>query len=226
MIVKLVGQMNGAFLVHFTKIFKRRFARLLEVVLDPKINYTDMKQEHTLSAPDAFWRSPTDDLSPYDLERLKVYTGNLADFHLILDIVPILARLYFRGKLPVTLSHVSASIFTLCLVLQQRNITFVEAMKKIYKYLRGIASKEIESTLPWIKERELRPHSISVNDDLKEAAKQVEDGMKSKMEGFLNPEFLQQHAIVGREEELENALQEDGGKINPGGVICVKTQRS
>ncbi|KAJ6995635.1 hypothetical protein NC653_012475 [Populus alba x Populus x berolinensis] len=42
------------------------------------------------------------------------------------------------------------------------------------------------------------------------------------MEGLLNPEFLQQHAIVGREEELENALQEHGGKINPGGVISVK----
>jgi hypothetical protein len=148
MIVKLVGQMNGAFLVHFTKVspifrstptfsdfffnseysklisylssdFKRRFARLLEgdsfrsmeyklamrsdlklylqmsfclicscnswyfSVLDPKINCTDMEQEPTSSAPDGFWRSPTDDLSPYDLERLKVYTGNLADFHLV-----------------------------------------------------------------------------------------------------------------------------------------------
>ncbi|KAJ6353575.1 hypothetical protein OIU76_002570 [Salix suchowensis] len=53
----------------------------------------------------------------------------------------------------------------------------MKAMKKIYKYLRGIASKEIESALPRIKE----------------------------------------HAILGREEELENALQEHGGKINPGG---------
>ncbi|KAL9393653.1 hypothetical protein Peur_012938 [Populus x canadensis] len=244
------GSDEWGFFGPFYQDFKRRFARLLEgdsfhsmeyklamSVLDPKINYTDMEQEPTSSAPDGFWRSPTDDLSPYDLERLKVYTGNLADFHLILDIVPILARLYFRGKLPVTLSYVSASIL-LCVGLQQRNITFIEeqmkvertqilslfmkAMKKIYKYLRGIASKERESTLPRIKERELRPHSISVNDDLKEAAKQVEDGMKSKMEGLLNPEFLQQHAIVGREEELENALQEHGGKIKPGGVVSAK----
>ncbi|XP_061972312.1 RNA cytidine acetyltransferase 1-like isoform X2 [Populus nigra] len=226
------GSDEWGFFGPFYQDFKRRFARLLEgdsfhsmeyklamSVLDPKINYTDMEQEPTSSAPDGFWRSPTDDLSPYDLERLKVYTGNLADFHLILDIVPILARLYFRGKLPVTLSYVSASIL-LCVGLQQRNITFIEeqmkvertqilslfmkAMKKIYKYLRGIASKERESTLPRIKERELRPHSISVNDDLKEAAKQVE------------------HAIVGREEELENALQEHGGKIKPGGVVSAK----
>jgi N-acetyltransferase 10 len=46
--------------------------------------------------------------------------------------------------------------------------------------------------------------------------------MKSKIEGLLNPEFLQQHAIVGREEELENALQEHGGKIKPGGVVSAK----
>jgi len=43
----------------------------------------------------------------------------------ILDIVPILARLYFQGKLPVTLSYVPASIL-LCVGLQQRNITFIE----------------------------------------------------------------------------------------------------
>ncbi|KAB5556581.1 hypothetical protein DKX38_007490 [Salix brachista] len=222
------GSDEWGFFGPFDLDFKRRFARLLEgdsfrsmeyklamSVLDPKINYTDMRQEHSSSASDGFWRSPTDDLSPHDLERLKVYTENLADFHMrtlafncsiassrfacvngyrdgILDIVPILARLYFQGKLPVTLSYVPASIL-LCVGLQQRNITFIEeqmklertqilslfmkAMKKIYKYLRGIASKEIESALPRIKE----------------------------------------HAILGREEELENALQEHGGKINPGG---------
>ncbi|KAJ6678077.1 RNA CYTIDINE ACETYLTRANSFERASE 2 [Salix viminalis] len=247
------GRMNGAFLVPFYQDFKRRFARLLEgdsfrsmeyklamSVLDPKINYADMEQEPTSSAPDGFWRSLTDDLSLYDLERLKVYTNNLADFHLILDVVPILARLYFRGKLPVSLSYVQTSVL-LCVGLQQRNITFIEeqmklertqilslfmkVMKKLYKYLHGIASKDVESTLPRLKERELRPHSISVDDDLKEAAKQVEDGMKSKMEGLLNTELLQQYAIVGGEEEFDDALQKHGGKINPGGVISVKSNR-
>ncbi|KAL3584033.1 hypothetical protein D5086_015094 [Populus alba] len=246
------GSDEWGFFGPFYQDFKRRFARLLEgdgfrsmeyklamSVLDPKINYADMEQEPTPSAPDGFWRSLTDDLSLYDLERLKVYTENLADFHLILDIVPILARLYFRGKLPISLSYVQASVL-LCVGLQQRNITFIEeqmkleriqilslfmkVMKKFYKYLHGIASKDAESTLPRLKERELRPHSISVDDDLKEAAKQVEDGMKSKMEGLLNPEFLQQYAIVGEKEEFD-ALQKHGGKINPGSVISVKSNR-
>ncbi|KAF2284248.1 hypothetical protein GH714_020069 [Hevea brasiliensis] len=58
-------------------------------------------------------------------------------------------------------------------------------MKKFHKYLYGIASNEIESTLPRLKERVLEPHNISVEDDLNEAAKQVEDGMKTKMEAYV-----------------------------------------
>ncbi|KAJ6366048.1 hypothetical protein OIU77_002592 [Salix suchowensis] len=222
------GSDEWGFFGPFYQDFKRRFARLLE-------GDSFRSMEYKLAM-----RSLTDDLSLYDLERLKVYTDNLADFHLILDIVPILARLYFRGKLPVSLSYVQTSVL-LCVGLQQRNITFIEeqmklertqilslfmkVMKKLYKYLHGIASKDVESTLPRLKERELRPHSISVDDDLKEAAKQVEDGMKSKMGGLLNTELLQQYAIVGGEEEFDDALQKHGGKINPGGVISVKSNR-
>ncbi|KAJ6682510.1 N-ACETYLTRANSFERASE 10 [Salix koriyanagi] len=90
------GSDEWGFFGPFYLDFKRRFARLLEgdsfrsmeyklamSVLDPKINYTDMRQEHSSSASDGFWRSPTDDLSPHDLERLKVYTENLADFHMV-----------------------------------------------------------------------------------------------------------------------------------------------
>jgi N-acetyltransferase 10 len=49
--------------------------------------------------------------------------------------------------------------------------------------------------------------------------------MKSKMEGMLNPEFLQQYAIDGEKEEFDDALQKHGGKINPGSVISVKSNR-
>lgn len=48
--------------------------------------------------------------------------------------------------------------------------------------------------------------------------------MKTKTEGFLDPEFLQQYAIVGRESDFEGALQ-NGGKITSGGVVSVKSSR-
>lgn len=37
--------------------------------------------------------------SPYDLKRLESYSKNLIDFHAIIDLVPVLARLYFLGTL-------------------------------------------------------------------------------------------------------------------------------
>ncbi|KAF2284285.1 hypothetical protein GH714_020234 [Hevea brasiliensis] len=81
------------------------------------------------------------------------------------------------------------------------------------------------ATHPSAMKRVLEPHNISVEDDLNEAAKQVEDGMKTKMEGMLNPELLQQYAIVDREGDFENALK-NGGKITSGGLISVKSSRT
>ncbi|KAJ9177703.1 hypothetical protein P3X46_012893 [Hevea brasiliensis] len=250
--IEVSGSDNWGFFGPFYQDFRLRFARLLESsfrtmeyklamsVLDPKINYVDTDVETALSTPEGFLRSLRFDLSPYDMERLRVYTENLADFHLILDIVQILARLYFQGKLPITMSYVQASVL-LCIGFQHQNITymeeqmklertqilslFIKVMKKFHKYLYGIASNEIESTLPRLKERVLEPHNISVEDDLNEAAKQVEDGMKTKMEGMLNPELLQQYAIVDREGDFENALK-NGGKITSGGLISVKSSRT
>lgn len=42
------------------------------------------------------------------------------------------------------------------------------------------------------------------------------------MEGSLNPELLQQYAIVDRDADFENALQ-IGGKVPSGGLVSVKS---
>lgn len=47
-------------------------------------------------------------ISLFDLKRLESYSKNLVDFHLIMDLVPTLAKLYFtRGS---TISGAGASI--------------------------------------------------------------------------------------------------------------------
>lgn len=50
--------------------------------------------------------------------------------------------------------------------------------------------------------------------------------MKTKTEGLLNPDFLRQYAIVDKEEDFENALQNGSGKISSGGLISVKSSRT
>ena len=53
-------------------------------------------------------------MTVYDLKRLESYAKNLVDFHLIMDLVPTLAKLYFL-ILPVgaiSLSYVQAATLT------------------------------------------------------------------------------------------------------------------
>ncbi|KAL9329702.1 hypothetical protein ACSQ67_004705 [Phaseolus vulgaris] len=120
-----------------------------------------------------------DNLADFHLVRAQVidndtdrFSGwflddDLSNAFLILDLVPTLTRLYFQQKLPVTVSYAQASVL-LCIGLQNQNISYIEGqtnlerqtilslfikvMKKFYKYLDGRASKEIESTLPRLKE--------------------------------------------------------------------------
>ncbi|XP_048134806.1 RNA cytidine acetyltransferase 1-like isoform X3 [Rhodamnia argentea] len=247
--IDVTGSDQWGFFSPFYRDFKQRFARLLSYsfhnmeyklamsILDPKINFDD--EEVNPSTSEGFSGSLNQILSPHDMKRLEAYTNNLADYHMILDTVPILSHTFFQEKLPVSLSYAQASVL-LCIGLQHHDISYVEGqmklerqqimslfikvMKKFYKHLYAIAAKEIDSALPRLKEVVLEPHSVSVDEDLNEAAKKVEDEMKTKTEGFLNPECLQQYAIVGRESDFEGALQ-NGGKIASGGVISVKSSR-
>lgn len=249
--IEVSGSDQWGFFGPFYQDFKRRFARLLGSsfrtmeyklamsILDPKINFQDV--EPTMPPSNGFLTSLNGIFSPHDMKRLEAYTNNLADFHMILDLVPILVHQYYQEKLPVTLSYAQASVL-LCIGLQNQNISYIEgeiklerqqilslfikSMKKLHKYLYGIASKEIESTLPRLREIVMEPHTISVDEDLNDAAKQVEDGMKAKTESLLDPDFLQQYAIADREADFEKALQNGGGKLPSSGLISVKSSRT
>ncbi|CAK8534585.1 unnamed protein product [Lathyrus sativus] len=233
----------------FYQDFRQRFAKLLAStfrdmeyklamsIIDPKINFTE--QEPIKTTADKSLGSVKEYLSPHDMKRLEAYVDNLADFHLILDLVPTLSHLYFQEKIPVTLSHAQACVL-LCTGLQNQNIShiegqmklerqqilslFIKVMKKFYKYLYGLASKEIESTMPRLKEIVMEPHSVSVDEDLNDGAKQVEDDMKSKSESLFTPELLERYAIEDGE-SFDNVLQSTGGKIPTGGLISVKSSR-
>lgn len=36
---------------------------------------------------------------PYDLKRLEMYSQNMVDYHLIMDLIPAISRLYFLNQL-------------------------------------------------------------------------------------------------------------------------------
>ncbi|GAB2282952.1 hypothetical protein Dimus_017486 [Dionaea muscipula] len=243
MVLKPLNNDEIAIDMSFYHEFRKRFCQLMPdsfrfmdyklamSILDPKINFGESES----AAPNLDEKF----LSPPDMKRLQRYTDNLADFHVINDIVPKLVNLYFEEKLPVTLSYVQASVL-LCKGLQRQKFSYIEgqmklerqqimslfikALKKFHKFLYGIAASQIDSTLPRPREIALEPCKVSMDEDLNDGAKKVEDAMKAKREeGLLNPEFLQQYAIVSEEADFENALPNGGGKIpSSGGLISVK----
>lgn len=41
-------------------------------------------------------------ITPHDQRRLQSYANHIIEYHVIMDLVPRLAALYFAGKLPVS----------------------------------------------------------------------------------------------------------------------------
>lgn len=249
-IVEVGESDQWGFVTPFYQDFRSRFMGLLGSsframnyglcmsILDPKINFREVES----TIPSKKYLSSLDGiLSSHDMKRLETYTNNLADFHLILDIVPKLAHQYFQERLPVSLSSTQAAIL-LTMGLKSENVTyleremklerqqilsqFIKVMKKLYKYLHGIESKKMEETLPPLREIKLTPHSISVDEDLNAGAKEAEEKMKGGAEGSLNLELLQKYAIADNEVDFEDALQNGGGKISASGLISVKSKRN
>jgi N-acetyltransferase 10 len=66
-------------------------------------------------------------LTPFDLKRLESYANNALDYHVVLDLLPTVATLYFDRRLgsDVRLSAVQSAIL-LGLGLQRKSIEEVE----------------------------------------------------------------------------------------------------
>ena len=62
----------------------------------------------------------------YDLRRLESYTRNLVDYHMILDLIPSLARFYYLNRLPVDLTVIQMALLA-SIGLQHRTIDQLEA---------------------------------------------------------------------------------------------------
>ena len=73
-------------------------------------------------------------LSPFDLKRLESYANNMLDYHVVLDLLPNVAALYFEKRLgdDIRLSAVQSSNL-LSLGLQRKTIEEVEVSAPIRK---------------------------------------------------------------------------------------------
>ncbi|KAI9873129.1 MAG: killer toxin resistant protein [Pleopsidium flavum] len=103
--------------------------------------------------------------SPFDLKRLDSYANNMLDYHVILDMVPQIAYLYFTGRLKpaVKLTGVQSSIL-LSIGLQRKILEdvekelglpasqllamFVKIIRKVSGHFRSLVEGAIAETMP------------------------------------------------------------------------------
>ncbi|CAG8782172.1 33159_t:CDS:2, partial [Racocetra persica] len=103
--------------------------------------------------------------SVYDLKRLESYSNNMLDYHVIMDLVPAIAYLYFEKRfgVNVVLSGVQCSIL-LGIGLQKKSIDdlekeltlpsaqvlalFMKIIRKFSTYFRSLEISEIQKEIP------------------------------------------------------------------------------
>ncbi|XP_076179144.1 RNA cytidine acetyltransferase l(1)G0020 [Ptiloglossa arizonensis] len=162
----------------------------------------------------------------YDLKRLAMYGNNMADYHLVMDLLPPLARLYFLNMMGNNhLSPVQSAIL-LALGLQHKTVDklaeeldlpssqllglFNRVIRKFIQYLNKIAENFIETTMMKKDSNneniQFNPiHGQSLHDELETAAKDLKAKQKAELKK-LKEENLEQYTIKGSETDWKDAL--------------------
>ncbi|ESO97610.1 hypothetical protein LOTGIDRAFT_103703 [Lottia gigantea] len=164
-------------------------------------------------------------MTSYDLKRLELYSQNMVDYHLIIDLLPCVSRLYFLGLIPVSLSAVQQALL-LGLGLQHKTIEdlekeielpvsqllalFIRIMKKIVQYFNEILEQDIAKDMITESDVKMNPVKQSLAEDLNEGADIVMEKEKQNIESLIK-NGLEDYAIKGSEKEWQEAL-EDGGE--------------
>lgn len=171
-------------------------------------------------------------ISLYDLKRLEKYSNNLIDYHLIIDLLPSVAKLYFTTNLcrDCNLSVAQLSIL-ICFGLQHKTVEvtskeltlepsqvlglFIRSIAKLTKHLKKIEEQSIESSLGFNKlgdEQELNPLKESLREEMSNMAKETDANLLSLKNDLAN---LDQYAIKGSENDWQKKLKgQQGIQIN------------
>lgn len=161
----------GAFARDFHKRFLSllsyqfsKFPSVLALLIIESANAGSKLDTSTPSSP--LSKTELDELfNPFDLKRLDSYANNMLDYHVILDMIPTIALLYFSGRLQpaVSLTGVQCSIL-LAIGLQRKVLEdiqkehnlpvsqllamFVKIIRKVASHFRRLVEGAVMETMP------------------------------------------------------------------------------
>ncbi|EGC37654.1 hypothetical protein DICPUDRAFT_149730 [Dictyostelium purpureum] len=190
--------------------------------------------------------------SSYDLKRLESYSNNIVDYHVVIDLLPSLAKLYFTNKLKVEDVSLIQSSILLALGLQHKTVDdlmgelnlqsnqilslFNQTMRKLNVELKSTQDKYLQDQLP--KSNIVAPRTgqyqsfkgdikdtdmIPLAEDLESELEKGADEIKAKFKKQLeNDESLQQYLIKGDDDQWKKALNNKSAAVPKS--ISIKTK--
>mmetsp|Transcript_21017 Transcript_21017/g.31147 ORF Transcript_21017/g.31147 Transcript_21017/m.31147 type:complete len:1100 (-) Transcript_21017:424-3723(-) len=263
--VRALNHSNKSWLKAFVEDFRRRFIsflsgpfrgmeiRLAMSVLE-SIGSNDVitSNDDTISSSDTFsdYICMTIDqlnyfLTPHDLKRLELYGRNLCDHHLVTDLLPIVARLYFSKQLgSLTLSSVQAALLcgigiqskTVDDMIQELGLPsnqvlamFNKAVRKVSIALNTLVEEGERTQMATVDQQQQAKEIVeeklndvvpqTLQEDLEEGAVIANSKLAAKI---ANDYELMQYAVKGSEGDWSEALS---GRTRTEGVVSVKSIR-
>ncbi|KAM9220824.1 RNA cytidine acetyltransferase isoform 2-T2 [Dugong dugon] len=233
---------QGAWLSAFWKDFRRRFLALLSYqfsTFSPPLALNIIQNKNMgKPAQPALRREELEALFlPYDLKRLEMYSRNMVDYHLIMDMIPAISRMYFLNQLgDLSLSAAQAALL-LGIGLQHKSVDQLEKeidlpsvqlmglfnriIRKVVKLFSEVQEKAIEEQMVAVKDVVMEPTMKTLSEDLDEAAKEFQEKHKKEV-GKLKNMDLSQYIIRGDDEEWNEVLNKAGQNAS---IVSLKSDK-
>lgn len=226
----------------FWKDFRRRFLSLLSYqfsTFSPSLALNILQNRNIKQQPQPpMSRTELEAVFiPYDLKRLEMYSRNMVDYHLIMDMIPAIAKMYFLNQLGDTTLSATQSALLLGIGLQHKSLDQLEkeielpssqlmglfnrTIRKVVQLFNTIQEKAVEEQMAATKDVVMEPTLKSLNEDLEEAAKEFQEKHKQDI-GKLKDLDLSQYVIRGDDEEWNEVLTKAGENAS---VVSLKSDK-
>ncbi|CAF4297051.1 unnamed protein product, partial [Adineta steineri] len=169
----------------------------------------------------------------YDLRRLESYTRNLVDYHLILDLIPTLARLFYLNRFPIQLTVIQMALIAgiglqyktieqlekeLNLPQSQLLALFNKLIKKIIDLINSTQETEIGKTfVNSLDAVNMQPLDKSLRQELNELGATIRNQQSEEIDRIMHDRQLSKYAVNGSEEMWKEELK----SINDPGIISI-----
>lgn len=256
MLLVLQGRAD-LWLQEFARDFHRRFLLLMsyEFRKFPAVQALNIIESTAVGGLVAkpLTRAQLDDvLLPFDLKRLDSYANNLLDYHVIVDLLPLVAALYFSGRTndDVHLSLVQGAIL-LAIGLQHKDMDQISAelnlpasqtmamfskiVRKFSAYFRSVLSRAIEEEMPELKDEAAQELDGEVEhvdydavaqrlqEDLNDAGTEAISDLKTRQQELINAINLDKYAIAD-DADWDAAGQLVAKAAGKKGVVSIKNK--